>query len=103
MEEFDVMTAPNGESAMKLLADSKKKPALIFLDILMPDMDGVEFRRRQIELPEIRDIPTVVLTCGDAKPDLIHEMAPAAWLQKPVNVDEIIQLARQAGAKVEQL
>lgn len=41
---YQVVTAPNGEEALARLAE--RTPAIVFLDILMPGMDGIETLRR---------------------------------------------------------
>jgi PAS domain S-box-containing protein len=62
-EHFTVAEAGNGVEALQLL--SKLRPALILLDLMMPEMDGFQFTREVREHPEWRDIPILVMTAKD--------------------------------------
>ena len=85
-EGYRVRVAPNGAEALKQLA-SEERPALILLDIMMPVMDGAEFSRRQVAIPELQDIPVVVM-CADGKAlDHAVELGAAEGLSKPVDID----------------
>ena len=57
-EGFDVLTAKNGVEA---LAQSKKKPDLILLDVMMPEMDGHEVVRSLKKNPATANIPVLFL------------------------------------------
>ena len=59
-EGWRVFKAENGRVALEHLED--KKPALILLDLLMPEMDGFEFVAHLRQNPKWRNIPVVVLT-----------------------------------------
>jgi signal transduction histidine kinase/CheY-like chemotaxis protein len=56
--------APNGRAALDWL-DGHPRPALILLDLMMPEMDGFEFLERVREDDELREIPIVVLTAKE--------------------------------------
>jgi len=66
-EEFTVAEAGNGIEALNQLA--KVRPALILLDLMMPEMDGFQFTREVREHPEWRDIPILVMTAKDIDAD----------------------------------
>ncbi|MGB3619604.1 MAG: response regulator transcription factor [Catalinimonas sp.] len=57
---YDVRTAENGRRALDILADYE--PHLVVLDIMMPQLDGVETCRRMRELPQGRDVYIIFLT-----------------------------------------
>ncbi|HEU4880523.1 MAG TPA: response regulator [Gemmatimonadaceae bacterium] len=61
-----VSEADNGEIALALM--EKERPSLIFLDLLMPVMDGFEFAARVRAHPDWRSIPIVVVTAHDLTP-----------------------------------
>jgi signal transduction histidine kinase/CheY-like chemotaxis protein len=61
-----VSEADNGEIALALM--EKERPSLIFLDLLMPVMDGFEFTARVRVHPDWRSIPIVVVTAHDLTP-----------------------------------
>src|SRR4051812_11197383 len=58
---FDVATAANGCEALGLLR-STPRPAAILLDLMMPVMDGWDFRQEQLADSVLRDVPVVVVT-----------------------------------------
>jgi CheY-like chemotaxis protein len=60
---WQVMEAENGRVALQRVAE--KKPAVIILDLMMPEMDGFEFVTRLREQEEWRDIPIIVVTAKD--------------------------------------
>ena len=66
---FKVNTAFNGEEA--LIQVKKEKPDLIYLDVMMPKMNGVEALKALKADPATKDIPVVVLTnLGDKTDDV---------------------------------
>ena len=62
-EGWRVASAENGIAGLE--ATAAKKPCLILLDLMMPEMDGFGFLRALRAKPEWRDIPVVVLTARD--------------------------------------
>ena len=61
LEGFQTAAVANGQEALDYLRQ-ENAPNLILLDLMMPVMDGWEFRRRQRADPGIADIPVVVLS-----------------------------------------
>lgn len=60
---FESVLAPNGEAALRMAAT--RAPALVLLDLMMPDMDGFEVIRRLKENPATRDIPVIIVSALD--------------------------------------
>ncbi|MCB9556955.1 MAG: response regulator [Deltaproteobacteria bacterium] len=88
-EGYTGLRAQNGREALEVLAEVRNLPGLILLDLMMPEMNGWEFRYRQLENESISSIPVVVLTAhgkGAKFSDLNH---PAALLRKPISVDAL--------------
>ncbi len=65
-EGFVVRTAENGRVALERVA--QEIPALVLLDLMMPEMDGFEFLRELRGRGEWREIPVVVLTAKELTP-----------------------------------
>ncbi|MGA9591182.1 MAG: response regulator, partial [Salegentibacter sp.] len=59
-EGYKVVTAENGADAVKLA--KKKKPQLIILDVMMPEMDGIEACEQIRKLPEMKETIIAFLT-----------------------------------------
>jgi CheY-like chemotaxis protein len=78
----------NGREALDWLerASSDQRPALIFLDLMMPVLDGQGFLVERAARPSLRDIPVVVLTASGRKalPDTV------ATLQKPMGIEDFL-------------
>ena len=62
--------AENGRVALSRLR-AGLRPCLILLDLIMPEMDGLQFREAQLADPELASIP--VLVCSVASPDMVVE------------------------------
>jgi CheY-like chemotaxis protein len=91
---FDVQGAANGQEALALLR-SGPHPDLILLDLMMPIMDGWQFRREQTRDPTLSAIPVVVLSAdGNVQPKAAALRA-AGYLQKPVEVENLLEAIRQ--------
>src|SRR4051794_38724785 len=66
-EGYTVVGVANGQEAIHHL-HSAAPPNLILLDLMMPIMDGWQFRRAQVQDPRLDSIPVVVLSAdGDLK------------------------------------
>src|SRR5687768_6842603 len=92
-ESFDVATATDGENALKALAGSR--PSVILLDLMMPRMDGETFLLQRANIPELKDIPVIVLSASPP-----GSLAGAAEvLRKPVDIHELMgTIGRHLGA-----
>jgi CheY-like chemotaxis protein len=90
---YVVASAHHGAEALELLGRSPL-PNLIVLDLLMPTMDGWEFRRRQKLDPRIAKIPVVVVSASSAAKPIDAD----SILRKPVDIDRLLEtVARHCG------
>jgi CheY-like chemotaxis protein len=86
-EGYDTRLAENGKRALELLRHGER-PRLILLDLMMPEMNGWQFREEQLKDEVLRDIPVVVMTASHA---FARDELPAQQiLFKPVELCEII-------------
>lgn len=84
------LAAANGREALDRLRASSHKPCVILLDIMMPVMDGWQFRQIQRDDPELGHIPVVVLTAHADIRRVAEHLAAAASLAKPVQLDVLL-------------
>ena len=88
---YDVMTASNGEEGLARIEE--QRPSLIFLDIEMPVMNGLEFRQHQRHDPELIRIPTIVMTGSEIDPLL--DLAVGETIKKPARLRDILDHVRR--------
>ena len=87
-DDFEVLEAGDGQEALELA--SAERPTVIVLDVMMPEMDGVEVCRRL----DHDAVKVVMLTAGD-DPDLEQRCLDAgavAFLTKPFSSVELLDL-----------
>ena len=64
-EGFTAIGASNGEEALRQLRQEPLTPSLILLDLMMPVMNGWQFRAKQLEDPALAEIPVIVMSATD--------------------------------------
>src|SRR5580698_3101134 len=87
---LEVSTANNGLEALEQV--KKHKPDLILLDLMMPDMDGIEVCQRLQASSETRSIPVIFVTARTTKESKIEGLAVGAvdYITKPIDLDETL-------------
>jgi len=88
-------TAAGGAAAVRMLDLADSLPALVLLDLLMPDVSGRDVLKAMRSLTKTRDVPVVVLTGTDAEGWGLSEFRVTDVLLKPVSVDHVIQVVRR--------
>jgi two-component system KDP operon response regulator KdpE len=88
---FNVLSALGGEEALRIAEESK--PDIVLLDIVMPDIDGIEVMRR---LRETRPVPVILLTAKGSSADRARGLDLGAddYLAKPFHPDELAARVR---------
>lgn len=88
-EDYFVQAAISGKMAFKIIEN--KKPDLILLDIMMPDMDGYEVCRRLKAAPSNKDIPVMFLTAKTDTQDEVMGLKLGAvdYISKPANPNRL--------------
>lgn len=90
-EGLTTLSARNGQEALDILHTQGVKPGLILLDLMMPIMNGWEFRERFDTDASIPDVPVVVMSARSRDDSL----SSAAWLQKPLRVEDLLSTVQQ--------
>jgi CheY-like chemotaxis protein len=86
---YQTDVAENGQQALtRLQAD--RDWDLVLLDLMMPVMNGWEFRAEQLLQPAIADIPIVAFSGGVNAQQAAVALGAAAALRKPVGRDELL-------------
>jgi two-component system, chemotaxis family, chemotaxis protein CheY len=95
---YAVSSASNGREALEQL-HAGNRPALILLDMMMPIMDGREFREAQAGDAEIAGIPVVLMTADGNAPRKAESIGAVGYLAKPVGIPELLgEVRRVLGA-----
>jgi CheY-like chemotaxis protein len=91
---FRTLEATDGAQAIALAA--AHVPGIILMDLRLPDLDGVEVTRRLRADPRTADIPVVALSAMPLDPDddWPVEVGFAAYLVKPIDIDELAKQVR---------
>ena len=94
---FKVTTASNGAAGLEAL--SALPQCVVILDLMMPDVDGMEFRVRQQQHPTGREAPVLVVSGRHDAARLAAGMGVAGFLPKPFSPDDLVQaVSRIAGS-----
>ena len=88
LEGFAVSSAANGDLALQAL-HRDGKPCVILLDLMMPVMNGWQFRAAQQQDPGLASIPVVVITAAGPRQE-IPPISADGWLSKPVDFDRLL-------------
>jgi CheY-like chemotaxis protein len=86
-ESYDVMTATNGAEALEAMR--QQRPCLVLLDLMMPVMNGWDFRRLQLSDPDLADVPVICLTAV-FDPARVAEELSVRCFRKPVALDDVL-------------
>lgn len=89
-EGYEVTTAYNGIECLEAVA--RKKPDLILLDIMMPEMDGIETCQKLKESEETEVIPIIFITAKSSKQGKLEGLKVGAvdYITKPIDLEETL-------------
>jgi two-component system response regulator MprA len=90
VEGYTVVTAVHGRQALDHLHGGLR-PELILLDLMMPVMDGWEFRRVQLSEPTLAGIPVVLISAHDEVARAGSTLRAAGVVRKPVDIEEMLR------------
>lgn len=87
------IAATQGQEALEIL-QKIEPPCLILLDIMMPVMDGWQFRAIQKTDSRIADIPVIVITADGNAKTKARQMGVSAGMTKPFDLQVLFGLVR---------
>ncbi len=89
-ENMDVITAANGKECLEAIG--RVTPDLILLDVMMPEMDGIETCERLKKNPDTNAIPIIFITARSSKEGKLEGLNVGAvdYITKPIDLDETL-------------
>ncbi|GAB4277337.1 MAG: response regulator transcription factor [Candidatus Promineifilaceae bacterium] len=104
-EGFQVRTAQDGKSALRAIAE--RRPALVVLDLMLPEVDGLTILRRLRDVEGV-SVPVIMLTARRQETDRIYglELGADDYVTKPFSPAELVSrvkavLRRSGGDKAQ--
>ena len=89
-EGYEVTLAANGLEALKELRRGDR-PCLILLDLMMPVMNGWEFRREQLQDTTLAAIPTILITAHSRADENTIELKASGFIRKPAQPNLLLE------------
>jgi len=97
LEDNDVefLSADNGEKALEII--STEKPDLVFLDVMMPKMNGMEVCRRVKKELDLNNVYIILLTAKGQELDRQkgHEVGADLYMTKPFDPEVLLKKAKE--------
>lgn len=94
-EGYRVELAENGRVALDMLNQAQELPKLIILDLMMPVLDGFQFRELQESISRIADIPVVIMTADGHTDEKRYKVGARAALRKPASIEAILEMVKK--------
>ncbi len=99
LKGYEVVTARDGREALETLQGGPR-PCLIVLDLMMPEMDGLQFRRLLLEDPMLATIPVVLCSGHPTAPHLAKQLGVVACFEKPFDVQLLLGIVASQAQSV---
>lgn len=92
---FQTLSAADGTECLSLAREIR--PDLIFMDVVMPGLNGFQATRTLSRDPKTRSIPVIMVTTKDQETDRIWGMRQGAvdYMVKPVNASDLVAKANE--------
>ncbi|MDR3322572.1 MAG: response regulator, partial [Synergistaceae bacterium] len=97
--ELEVECAENGAEALRLFSENPERYDMIFMDVQMPEMDGVEATRRirALDTPRGQTVPIIAMTANVFREDIEKYLAAGMddHVGKPLDMDVVLEKLRR--------
>ena len=93
--EVRIVSAGNGRDAIRIL-QAEPDIDIVLMDIMMPEMDGIDTMREIRKIPELKKLPIIAVTAKAMKGDREKCIEAGAWdyLSKPVDTEQLLAVLR---------
>jgi two-component system, chemotaxis family, chemotaxis protein CheY len=89
-EGYTVAQTANGEEALSYLQQQQVYPCVILLDLMMPKMNGWEFRAAQRQDPALAAIPVITISAHADLLTAASQLDVAGHFPKPIDMDRLL-------------
>jgi CheY-like chemotaxis protein len=93
LEGFAVATAANGAEGLEKMR--RRRPCLVLLDLMMPVMNGEQFRSAQLDDPALAKVPVVCISAVYNARERADRLHAVACIGKPFDVMQIVDVVRE--------
>jgi CheY-like chemotaxis protein len=90
LDGYGVVSVGNGKEALDYLERISELPNLILLDMMMPIMNGWEFRSQQYLDPRLKQIPVIITTAVSQCIERMNQFKPEGFVKKPIDLEELL-------------
>jgi len=94
-ENYRVLQASNGSEALRILNSESAGCRIICLDLMMPVMNGWDFRQQQRRTSALAHIPVVLMSAGAQLAIASEDLGAAAYVSKPVVIADLLAIVRR--------
>jgi len=96
---YHALTAGDGLEALQILRNEPQlRPSVVLLDVMMPNMDGRQFREAQKRDAELRQIPVIVFSADREVASIARTLEADGYLAKPLRASEIVDAVARCAA-----
>ncbi|MFW5831574.1 MAG: response regulator, partial [Prolixibacteraceae bacterium] len=94
-EGMKIIVANDGKEAIEKLKEAEKVD-IILMDVMMPEMDGIETTKKIKKMPEYRNIPVIAVTAKAMMEDREKCIQAGAsdYVSKPIDIEKLVSLMR---------
>ncbi|MFH1416531.1 MAG: response regulator [Elusimicrobiota bacterium] len=94
-QKFQVVSCENGKEALDCVEN--EKPDLILMDVMMPEIDGIEVTRRMKQNPNTSKIPIIILSALGQEMEVMRGLQAGAdgYVVKPFDSQALIKLVKE--------
>jgi len=86
---YQIAAVRNGREALTYLRKGAR-PRLILLDVMMPVMDGLTFRREQMQDPELAQLPVLLISAGHEAGLDLQALGLTQMMRKPIDLNQLL-------------
>jgi CheY-like chemotaxis protein len=89
--DHTIATAAHGREGLDYLRETAQLPDLILMDLLMPEMNGIQFSEERLKDKRLLSIPLILMSADSDFEKRCPDLRAAAFLHKPVDLSYLVK------------